>query len=138
MKTNNATITISRNSNNEFTVTIRDNKSHIQFVKTRMSPHDFAMALSGLAEVECEAEYRMLECVGKTKITETRSVECPIKFKREDQSKWLAENCQEEGWILSSYLGTQSSVQNTPDGKTILNYSVTKYVDEEPTNNTNQ
>lgn len=39
-------------------------------------------------------------------------------------------NAREEGWVLSTYLGSQNSVKWV-DGKTILNYSVTKYVNPE-------
>lgn len=122
-------ITISRNNHNAMSVHMRDELSGIEFARIELSPHDFCMALTGLAEVEGKLTCQGLEYVGKKRITEQRSIVCPLKSytKREELSKWLEENAQEEGWLLISYLGCQSSVEYK-DGKTILNYSVKKYI----------
>jgi hypothetical protein len=45
---------------------------------------------------------------------------------REKMSKWIEDNCKEEGWRIDSYLGSQSSIGHR-DGKTVLNYSVYRY-----------
>lgn len=121
-------ITISRNSRDTVTVRLRDELSYIEFASIELSPHDFCMALTGLSEVKGAIDCRGLEYVGMERITESRSVVCPInEYDREKLSKWIEDNMQEDGWLVSTYLGAQSSVE-WKDGKTILNYSVTKYV----------
>lgn len=59
----------------------------------------------------------------------SREVVYPFKgYNRHSMEKWLEENAKEEGWIVNSYLGSQTSV-TSHDGKTHLHYYVTKYVD---------
>jgi hypothetical protein len=124
-----ALVTICRNSHGEIKLYIRDDTSRIQFAEITMTPHDFANALTGLGEQSGELSVFGLEYVGKKKVSETRSIECPLSGyqKREVLEKWLEENAQEDGWLVSTYLGLPSSV-GTKCGKTTLNYSVTKYV----------
>ncbi len=124
-----ALLTICRNSNGEIKLYIRDDASRIEFAQITMTPHDFANALTGLGEQSGDLSVFGLDYVGKNKISEPRSIECPLSGyqKREILEKWLEENAQEDGWLVSTYLGSKSSVV-TKDGKTILNYSVTKYV----------
>jgi len=122
-------VTISRSSRDVITIRLRDELSFIGFAEIELAPHDFCMALTGLAEVKGKMACHGLGYVGKKKVMENRSIVCPIKHaKREDLSKWLEQNAQEEGWLLSTYLGSQSSV-TTKDGVTTLHYSVTKYVE---------
>lgn len=46
------------------------------------------------------------------------------------KEKWIRDNCQEEGWNISSYLGSQDSIKhNYKDGTETFNYHVFKYVD---------
>lgn len=126
-----AAVTISRVSDGTIRLRVEDSESRIEFVELSMSPADFANAITGLACQPAVGGVRGLEYVGKTKVTEARQVECPLgTFDKEKLSAWLESNCQEEGWLLSSYLGSQSSVVRADD-KTTLNYSVTKYVDQE-------
>jgi hypothetical protein len=122
-------VTITRTSRDLISIRLRDSASRIEFVDVTMSLDDFARAVTGLSEISAKAELRGLEHVGKTKQIEQRRVECPIKsYSRDVLQNWLEENCQEEGWIINSYLGSQNSI-SYKDDKTIINYSVYRYID---------
>lgn len=125
-----AGVTISRNSSDEIHISFRDNLSGITFVNVNMTLSDFALALTGLAEVKAPAEVAGLCNVGKVRVTEPRSVVYSgnHEFDRKKRESWLVENCQEDGWRLNSCLGSQGST-TYQNGVTTLNYSVTKFVD---------
>lgn len=126
-----AKVTVSRSSDDLIRIRFRDEASGIQFAEARMTLEEFALAVTGLAEREAELEVTGLQYVGKRRVTEQRSIVCPLDAYNKDKlEEWLKENAQEEGWLLNSYLGSQGSV-STRDGVTILRYSVTKYVDED-------
>jgi hypothetical protein len=86
----------------------------------------------GLAEVQVTATVQGLNVVGKRKVIEPRSVECSLSSmaSKEDYTRWLVENAQEEGWTLDPYLGSQGSVTHSDKENPILNYRVFKYVKE--------
>jgi len=127
-----ANISISRMSNDKISITVRDDTSFIQFLELTMQPADLANALTGLGHVACAGEVRGLEYVGKSCIREKRQVEYPHGGgpKRHELEAWLLLNCQEDGWIVEPYLGSQSSIY-TVGGKTFLNYHVKRYVEVE-------
>lgn len=125
-----ATITINRASNGLVYIRLNDEASHIEFVDVAMTPHDFAEAVMGLAMQPVEGEVRGLENVGKNKIYEKRSIVCPLDtHKTSELVEWLRLNAQEEGWILDTYLGSQTSVGPYKEGGRRLNYAVIKYVE---------
>ena len=127
-----AQVTISRASDNRIYIKIEDCASHIQFVEASMTLEDFGSAITGVGMQDADLEVRGLANVGKFRVTEKRSKECPIKtYDKDVLIAWLKANAQEEGWILDTYLGSQGSVNLVGD-KTILNYSVTKFVAQEP------
>ena len=110
-------------------IRIEDLTSSITFFDGKMELDEFARALTGFSCCNIEAELMGLEFIGKVRVYEKRSIEYPHKsYYLEEMSKWLEENAQEEGWIVNTYLGSQGSIQYV-DNKTILNYSVTKYID---------
>lgn len=121
-------VTITSNSEDEVRITIRDKASRQMVVRVTMTPHDLAMALTGLSEVKAPAETGRLDVVGMTKIGESRSVIFPGSSlaPTEDMQRWLLENCQESGWEIDPYLGYQRSKVHTPEGLR-LNYRVFKY-----------
>lgn len=123
-------MTISRDSGDNINISFRDDASLIEFLDVRMSLEDYALMITGVARVGVEGEVRGLQNVCKTKVTAHRRVECPGGLTRDQYKEWLIENCQEEGWILNTYLGSQGSV-SYGSGKTFLNYSVYKFVEEE-------
>ena len=124
-------ITITRMSDGMICVSMRDKASGIKFVSAEMDCETFAMAVTGLAECECEIETHGLAHIGKKRVRESREIVCPIRLidvRKDELQKWLEANAQEEGWILDSYLGSQSSTKIHPNG-TLLRYSVVKYID---------
>lgn len=94
-----------------------------------MTKEAFASALFGLGYVPVKIDVIGLEHVGKKRVYEKRTVVCPLGewSDRDTLSKWLEDNCEEEGWILDTYLGSRGSVTRE-NGKTVLYYGVTKYV----------
>lgn len=113
------------------TVNIKDRVSGIHFVEARFTLSDFMEALTGLGSVKGTAEITGLEYVGLKRVCEDRSINCPLSVYegRDKLETWLANNGQEEGWLVSTYLGSQTSVKHAENG-CILRYSVTKYVFE--------
>lgn len=128
-----AKVTISRVSYHDcekVVISIDDVSSGIQFAELELSLESFGQAVTGLSYRDADLTVRCLEHVGKLRITEKRIIECPLStYSRYELESWLRENAQEEGWIVNNYLGSQTSI-SYKEGKTFLNYSVTKYVDE--------
>jgi hypothetical protein len=125
-----AKVTISRNSHDMVRISFRDVASGIEFAEASMTVEAYGYAITGLSEQEADLEVRGLEYVGKQRVTESREIVCPLKtYDRKELSAWLSDHAQEEGWLVSTYLGSQSSVKYKDEGS-ILRYSVTKYVDE--------
>lgn len=123
-----AQMTISRRSDNMVCVTVQCIDSHAQFLKMEFTPHDFGMMLTGLSCMDATAaEVCGLGHVGKKRITEKRSVVCPLEdYDRKVLRAWLAQNCEEEGYTLNTYLGSQNSVVREENGQR-LNYSVSRF-----------
>ena len=122
-------VSIGRCNHGYINIRIRDKASRGDFVDVRMSAEDFAGCITGLAEQDVVGSVKGLEYVGKNRITEARQALYPGKsYDKVMLAQWLRDNKQEDGWILSTYLNSQSSIQSV-DGGTQLNYSVTKYVD---------
>lgn len=128
-----AKVTISRVSYHDcekVVISIDDVSSGIQFAELELSAEAFGLAITGLSYREADLTVRGLQYIGKRRVTEKRTIECPLTtYDRTKLESWLRENAQEEGWIVNNYLGSQTSV-SYKEGKTFLNYSVTKYVDE--------
>ena len=123
-----AKVTISRCSDDTIRIRFEDIASSIEFAEVTMTPEAFGSAITGLSSQDAELEVRGLQFVGKQRINELRQIECPLKtYDRKEMENWLRDNAQEDGWMVNTYLGSQSSIKHK-DGKTILNYSVTKYV----------
>lgn len=134
----NTKITISKNSNDEIHIRVKDTVSNIEFVDIAMSLADFAASITGLAMIDTATDVRGLEHVGKHKVVEQRTVVAPrMGYDRNDMKKWLNENCQEEGWIINDYLGSQGSIQSVDEG-TLLRYWVYKYVKQDENEQRNQ
>jgi len=122
-------IGITRNSNGFVYIRIEDSSSHSQFVELKLTLEQFAEAVTGLHTSDVEMTVRNLDRVGKRRVREERSVVCPLNtYKKEEIRQWMADHCQEEGWVVDDYLGSQNSVKSV-DGGTLLKYAVTKYVE---------
>lgn len=121
-------VTISRDNHDTVRISIVDDASGIEFVEAHMDCATFGMCITGMSYQEAKLEVRGLEWVGKKRVTENRSIVCPLEtYKTDELSAWLKENAKEDGWLVSTYLGTRGSVQRTEAG-TLLRYTVTKYV----------
>lgn len=127
-----ASISIIRDNRDVIRIRVKDESARVQLLEVSMSPHDFAMAVTGLSEIKCSAQATHLDKAGKVRERQHRSAMCPLNtYDRTQLQDWLKENCQEEGWILDTYLGSQSSVCYKGNDGVILNYSVTRYLDKE-------
>lgn len=114
-------------------INIQDGNSRIRFLQATITAEDFASMMTGLSHVPIEVEYNNLANVGKLKVIEKRSaIYLGDSDNRDKMVKWLENNCQEVGWNIDSYLGSQRSVvTDNISGHTTLNYTVHKYVDEQ-------
>jgi hypothetical protein len=128
----NCKISIGRRSDGAIVITVQDESSHAQFLELEMTPENFALALTGLALTEARGTVRNLGSVGRHRIVETREAIYPRSSaydSREKMRAWLEANCQEDGWLLDTYLGSQSSVRRDEAGNVVLRYRVIRYAD---------
>lgn len=128
-------ITIGRPSRGDgkecMTITMVDDASKGQFLEVELSLEDFTRAISGQARIDCTFTVRGLAHVGKHRVCEDRRVAEPDGYlNREQLEQWLLDNCQEPGWYVDPYLGSQSS-RFQADGVNMLRYRVFKYVEPE-------
>lgn len=124
-----ASLQISRNSQDVFHIRVKDEASRQLIVELEIQPADFARALTTLHQSDLSATVGNLSVVGKEKVAERRSVECPLKtYDRDTLEEWLATNAKEYGWTVDPYLGSQNSRSYDGTGKLTLHYSVFKYV----------
>lgn len=114
-----------------------DKLSGIQFMDISMSLAKFGELIANRGSVRLEATVRGLHNLGKKHISEQRVAHAPDMgyrtTSREQYSQWLLDNCQEEGWNISTYLGSQSSIgfADKDTGLVPLRYHVFKYVEPE-------
>ena len=122
-------ITVTRNTRDIVTIRIKDDNSRQQITEVSMTLENFALLMTGLSEVECQHETTEdVSNIGKTKVIESRSIPAPfLGYGKEKYGEWLENNGQEEGWEISSYLGSQRSIVFN-DGNVTLNYNAYKYV----------
>jgi len=123
-------------------VAIRDQSSRVEFVQLDIPLAGFAEALTGLSEVECRLKVRGLDRVGKVRETERVTFALSDDYlKKHSLSRYERELLvahirqdpegifHEEGWELSTYLGSQNSITpNHPDGIRI-NTTKVRYVE---------
>lgn len=123
-------LSISRNSKDRVGIRVKCDTSRITFLELDLSLEEYAWITTGLSEVEVSGTTKGLEYVGKEKVVEKRSLVLPegvYKLNKDEVVKYLEDNCQEEGWLLNTYLGSKDCiVYNGKDNYTV-NYSVYKY-----------
>lgn len=122
-------------------IEIEDPISGIQFIEVDLPFTEFGQMLSG-SSVNVQAELRGLEFVGmkreyeKAKVTisedDYNKLTRGTKYEegKNRLSEWLKTNHAREGWMMDTYLGSQTSIQR--DYKTcmyILNFGYFRYVD---------
>ena len=119
----------SRNNHNKINIRVQCSESGANFLSIELTAEEFGKLITGLHMPDLTMEVNHLSRVGKRHVREDRSVEYPYVHRtRNEMEVWLMLNCRESGWTLNSTLNSQSSVEYV-DGKTILNYSVFKFVD---------
>lgn len=140
-------ITISRPSSSDdrpeyVRIAIRDEVSRMTFLEVEVDMADFALALTGASEQSCVIKPHRLNTVGKVResqpMTFVLTDEYMTKYGLQSYNKagiraHLEQDPEgrfhEEGWDLSTYLGTHHSITpNSPDGIRINTYRV-RYVE---------
>lgn len=143
-------ITISRPSSGDerpdyVRIAIRDEISRMEFLEVEIDMAEFALALTGLSEQDCVLKTRRLDTVGKVRESQPMTFvltdeyldkhslnsydRTGLKAHLEHDPEGLF---HEEGWELSTYLGTQTSITpNSPDGIRINTHRV-RYVERTP------
>lgn len=127
----NCKVSINRRSDDLIIIEVTDETSRARFLQLEMTPEQFALAVTGLGFREARGTVMALDVVGKRRIDEDRQVVYPGKSYegRDVMRAWLEANCQEPGWHLDSYLGSQRSVGHNAAGETVLNYRVSRFED---------
>jgi hypothetical protein len=138
------TVSISRttggSTDSSVRISVRDELSGIEFVEIELSVEAFGSAITGLSSVKGRMLVNGLKHVGKKHERTTAKIEIPKELysNRPKIKKWLEENAQREGWILSTYLGSQNSiVADYKEDKHYANISYHRYVDPGPTHGKN-
>ena len=130
-------------------IAVDDCDSRIQFLELEVSLADFALALTGLSEVECNMVVRGLQNVGKVRETQSLAIVLEKAFLKErgiqpygrEMEQYLVEDPdgiraqhETDGWKVDTYLRSQTSI--TPDGKsdTAIRLNVRRYrfVEQQP------
>lgn len=130
-----AKLTISRvhsgASGDSIEVRIQDVASRIEFVSASIGMEEFAAALTGLSYVDCEAEVRGLESVGKTLETEELVFPLPISADYTNRKKLAIGMLDEktpDGWTADRYFGSQSSFFTDSSGVMHARTIIRRYV----------
>lgn len=124
-------MSITRSNHDKVNIEIQCGTSLAHFVNVELTLEQFAFLITGRHQSDLKMQVNNLDCVGKQRIREDRQVLCPHKsYYRDKLTEWLKENCQGDGYILNTYLGSQTSVKHVDNG-VLLNYSVMKFVDVE-------
>lgn len=109
------------------TITVGDLASRTTFLSMKMSILEFGSCILGMSERPVELTVKGIDRIGKRKITESRKATFEgCLYNRETLEAMVSEHCQESGWIVDNYLGSQGSISHD-DGKTVVRYSVLRY-----------
>lgn len=111
------TISCSRDNHDRYWLRIKDADAVNASVEIELSPAQFAYLVSGTVVDGAKGSIHRRESFGKVRISEDREVECPMPSHsgRDALRQWLLDNCQEDGWELDAYLGSQGSVHSKGD-----------------------
>ena len=120
---------------NYVTIQIRDSRSH-QFVEAEMSLEDWTRLTLYHNPIKTTAEYGALDLFGKHKHQVNRTLIIDRSefntTSRKKLEEWIADNGvtdeeRAEGWMVDSYLRSQSSIEYLDDNKIGLNYSIYRF-----------
>ena len=127
-------MTISRVSSGRgdyISLTLRDEESRTTFATVKMDAATLGKVITGLSEQKVEIEVKGLDRVGKVRVVEPRILSVPGRiYSKEPLEALVEKTCQEEGWIVDSYLGSKSSVTHPDDNTTLIHYKVYRYEDK--------
>ena len=132
---NKAELTISRPSysdgNKLIHISIKDKDARVQFLELKISYSDFTEALTGMAFVECDMEFRSLDCVGKMIEKDTLTFPMPLTTYSNRVEVAIRESslATPDGWTTSSYFGSKESFF-TEDGKDYARTTISRWVDK--------
>jgi len=119
---------------NTIEISIEDEEAAIEFVEASLTLEQFAQAITGLGRVECDAEVRGLDKVGKR--MELDTLEFPLRMKDDDygtgRKKFATARAKEEcpdGWTPDCYFNSQGSYFQR-DGETWARCNVRRWVDK--------
>jgi hypothetical protein len=94
-------ITISRWHSNQdgdgMSIEVWDEVSGVSFLEVEMTPHDFALALTGLARQECTFELRGVQNIGKVREQKTVIIEVTGGVRENEKAALLAP-FEVDGW----------------------------------------
>ena len=130
----NGKITISKptrgDGEDRIEISVKDNSSRNRFVNISMTLEDFAKALMGLDEVNCEHKLIKPEIVGKVKEIETLEFKIPSATISDRKSVAAAIANEEipEGWELWDSFSSQNSFFSIGD-TSMARCKIIRYVD---------
>ena len=138
---NKGKITISRPSygdgREKIVISIEDRDAVVRFVEVELDLPEFAKAITGQGNINCELKYRNLEVLGKKRETKEITFKISDKYIHSDRKQLAIEAAKEhtpEGWIASEYYGSQSSFftkNNEQWAKTTITTGVDKVKNNE-------
>lgn len=123
-------------------IAVRDASSRVEFLELEVPLASFAEALTGLSEIKCDMKVRDLDRVGLIKETKALTFELSAEYLK----KYGVGSCdkkalgylleqdpddifqQEDGWVLSTYLGSQNSVEHLPGDAIRINTGAHRFV----------
>ena len=111
-------------------ISVKDDLSRNRFVTVSITLENFAHALMGLSEVECQHELRKPEIVGKKKEIEKLEFEMPqgVLHNRKSIAAAIANREMPYGWELWDNFSSQNSFF-TKDSVDMARCSIIRYVD---------
>lgn len=110
------------------TIEIRDREAATTFLKVTLTPVQFCQVLSRLSNTDCKAEVFGLDRIGKKMEHKEFEFEMP-DAKWEERSEVAAETALRlcpDGWIPSSYFGSQDSFFKR-DGKNMARTTIRRW-----------
>lgn len=113
-------------------ISVIDDDARITVFEGEMTAENFALCITGLSDQQIRGfSSTAIYALGKERVYEKRQVVLPKEIDYRDRSKWVEENCQEEGWFVDSHLGSRGSISHDPNtGTHTANYRVFRYVEK--------
>lgn len=126
-------------NNDGLKIEVHDRDSSICFLKICLTPKQTMWALSRLVDVDCKAECRNFDLVGKKMEWKTFKFPLPDGKHNYELSKreiinichksMLSAGLEKEGWISSDYFGGQDSFFDV-NGKSWARTTIRRWIDK--------